>query len=207
MRCLLEPGHEEAGEADRGEVGDIAHHFLIFAQWNLKLIPLHLGVCAVACGGYRHLLVGDEVLAHHEVFGADGYAVLEVALVFVEGIVLIDILYIGHRARRLIEAERFRSIAWRQRVALHAIVALVAVKDTEALLVVVVAEIEVVVVACGVVERRELVGLLIGEARGRYAAAIVLQIVAVGGEDEFLIGMEAVEADVLREARAGVVVK
>ncbi len=205
MRCLLEPGHEEAGEADRGEVGDIAHHFLIFAQWNLKLIPLHLGVCAVACGGYRHLLVGDEVLAHHEVFGADGYAVLEVALVFVEGIVLIDILYIGHRARRLIEA--VGSVFGGEGVALHAIVALVAVKDTEALLVVVVAEIEVVVVACGVVERRELVGLLIGEARGRYAAAIVLQIVAVGGEDEFLIGMEAVEADVLREARAGVVVK
>ena len=165
MGSLLESGHKDTSKADCRKVGDVAYNLLILAQRHFELIPFDLLLRAVAHRHDRHLLVGDEVLTHHEVFGADRNTVLEIALVLVERIVLVDILYIGHRARRLIQW--IGGILGRKRVAFHAVVAFVTLKDAEALLVVVIAAVEVVIITGGVVERREQVGLLGLEACSR----------------------------------------
>ena len=57
---------------------------------------------------------------------------------------------------------------------------LVALEHTEALLVVVVAAVEMVIVAGGVVERRELVGVHTVDSIGRELAAQSVEIVGIG---------------------------
>ncbi len=68
---LPKAGEEHSGEADRREIGNRADNLLIVAQRNFELIPLHLEAAVVARGHYLGLFVGDIVLAHHKVFGAD----------------------------------------------------------------------------------------------------------------------------------------
>ena len=204
--CLLESGHKDTGEADGRKVGDVAYDLLILAQRHFELIPFDLGLGAVAHGHDRHLLVGDVVLTHHQVFGADRNTVLEIALVLVERVVLVDVLYIGHRARRLIQW--IGGILGRKRVAFHAVVAFVTLKDAEALLVVVIAAVEVVIVTGRVVERREQVGLLGLDGLGdSLRVAQFFEIILICREYELLVVVQTVEAHVLSKARTGVVVK
>ena len=68
---LLETGHEHANEADGGEIADASHHLVIFLQRYLELIPHHRHLLSVAHALHDAALVGDMVLAHLEVFGAD----------------------------------------------------------------------------------------------------------------------------------------
>ncbi len=202
---LLEAGHEHAHEANGGEVVDRAHLFLIVAQGNVELIPRDLLLLAVAGGHLGGLLVDYVVFAHLEVGRANRHAILEIALILVERVVLVDVFHIGHAARRLVEA--VCGVVGRERVAVGAVVVLVAVEDRHLLLVEVIAAVKVVAVARGVVEGRELV-LLHGLDRGRgQHLAQPLQEVGIGGIGLLVFGAEAIETHVLLHARAGGVVE
>ena len=100
---LLEAGKEHSREAYGGEVAYGAYNLLVVVQRYLELVPLHCLVFAVAGWYYRHLFVGDVVAAYNQIFGPNRHLVLEIALVFVEGIVLIYIFHVGGGARRLVQ--------------------------------------------------------------------------------------------------------
>ncbi len=102
MCRLLEPGHEYPGKAYCREIGYGADNTFILAQRYLELVPFHLLVAAVAAAHKRHLLVGNEVFADFKVFRSYRYLVLEVAFVLVQGVVLVDVLYVRKVARRLV---------------------------------------------------------------------------------------------------------
>ena len=95
MCHFLEPGHEYAGEAYGGEVVDGAYDLFIVVEGYLELEPFGYAVLSVAQAHDRCLLVGDVVLAHDKVLGANRHAVLEVAFVFIEGVVLVYVLDVG----------------------------------------------------------------------------------------------------------------
>ena len=174
---LLEPGHEHTRETHRRQVRDRTDLPFIVGQRNLELIPLHLGVAAVAQMHYAHLLVSDIILAHDQILRAYRHFILEITLILVERIVLIDILDIGSGARRLIQ--RIRRILGRQRVALHTVVTLVALEHTHAALVVVISAIEMIIVACRITQRRELILLPGGQSGWRHLHPQFLQIILI----------------------------
>ena len=70
MCGLLESGHEHSHEADGGEVADATHHLVGRCQWYLEEIPYGC-LLTLGCRHLRHLLVGDIIFAHLEVFGAN----------------------------------------------------------------------------------------------------------------------------------------
>ena len=205
MHGLAEAGEEDAGEADGGEVADAADGLFELGEGYLELEPLGLLVAAVGDGDVRLLPVGDEVAADLQVFGTDGDFVLVIALVLVERVVLVDVLDVGGRARGLVQ--RVGSVLGREGVALDAVVALVALEHAQVLLVVVVAAVEVVVVAGGVVEGREGVALHRVEGDGVEALLQAADVVAVAGELELVVVGQPVKADVLDDARLRVVVE
>ncbi len=98
MGGFLETGHEYACEAYGGEIVDRAYDFLICAQRYLELVPLGVLVLAVAAKHVGYLFVGYEVLADLEILRTYRDAVLEIALIFVKGVVLVDILHVRHTA-------------------------------------------------------------------------------------------------------------
>ena len=58
---------------------------------------------AVTQRGRCLALVDNEVSSHHEVFGADAYLVLIILLIFVQRVILVDILNVRRRlVRRVI---------------------------------------------------------------------------------------------------------
>ena len=123
MHGLFEAGEEDAGEADCGEVADAAHSLLELGEGYLELEPLGLLVRAVGDGHERLLAVGDVVAAYLQVLGTDGYFVLEIAFVLVDGVVLVDVLDVRGRARSLVEG--VGGVLGRERVALDTVVAFV----------------------------------------------------------------------------------
>ena len=94
MGCLLEVSEEDAGKADGGEVIDSSDNLVGSRQGYLELIPDDF-LTSLAGVYLRYLLVGDIVAPDFEILGADGDFILEIALVFIERIVLVDILDIG----------------------------------------------------------------------------------------------------------------
>ena len=75
------------------------------------------------------------------------------------------------------------------------------------MLVVVVAAVEVVVIAGGVVDKRELVLLQAVESCRRYTAADIVYVCPVGREFKFLIGVKTVETDILSQTGTGIIVE
>ena len=90
---LGETREEHTHETDAGEVADAAHPFLILVYGNTEEVPRE-GLHALTRARCRVALVHDEVLADLEILGPDGEMILVVFLVFVEGVVLVDILHI-----------------------------------------------------------------------------------------------------------------
>ena len=123
-----------------------------------------------------------------------------VALILIERVVLVDILHIGHTACRLIHG--IARLLRRKRVTLGAVVVLVAFKDIQSLLIIVVAAIEVVVVAGRVVERRELVFLHLGNGSRVELLAQAVDIVAVALMLKLLSRTESVKTHILQLAGA-----
>ena len=96
---LLEARQEHTHEADGGEVADAAHLLLPLRQRYAILIPAHGLGLAVAQLGAVVAVVHDvgvvallPVVVGLQLVVADGYAVLIVALILVEGVVLVDVL-------------------------------------------------------------------------------------------------------------------
>ena len=101
---LLESGEEHSHEADAGEVVDAAHLPLPFCQGYAVLVPAHGERVVVAQLGVVVAVVDDigvlallSAVVGLQLVVADGDAVLVVALVLVEGIVLVDVLDVGSR--------------------------------------------------------------------------------------------------------------
>ena len=95
VRGVPESRHENAHEANRREVLNRAHLLLIVKQGYGELIPCgSLGI-AIAGVDVSHLLVGDVVHANLHRVRMESDTILEITLIFIQGIVLIDILDIG----------------------------------------------------------------------------------------------------------------
>ena len=98
---MLEACEEHTHEADAREVVDAAKALLKLFERDAEKIPVDLGVVlAIAQCGLGLALVDDEVLANLQILRTDGHVVLEVFLVFVECVVLIDILHVGRTLNR-----------------------------------------------------------------------------------------------------------
>ena len=94
---MLESCEEHTHEAHGGEVADGSDAFFILSERNAELIPMYgfrLLIAQRSCVGTH---VHDVVLANLEVLRTDGDAILEILLIFVERVVLIDILHVRCR--------------------------------------------------------------------------------------------------------------
>ena len=91
---MLEAGHEHTHEAHRSKVVDRAKLLLILGERYAELIPVDRFLVAIAQWARRCTLVHDVVLANLQVFRTYGNVILEVLLVFIERIVLVDVLHI-----------------------------------------------------------------------------------------------------------------
>ena len=97
-----ESRHEHTHETYRREVLDIAHLTLVINQRDGELVPSGMLYITIGKFDIRLLLVGDIVHADAQRVGMNGYPVLEIALILVQGVVLIDILDIGRGTRGLV---------------------------------------------------------------------------------------------------------
>lgn len=97
MGGASESCHEDADEADVGEVLDRTDYLLILMQGDGELVPgcqLDFTIGGVDLG---HMHVGDIIPAHLHGVGMDTDAVLEVTLILIKLVVQIDVLSIGEK--------------------------------------------------------------------------------------------------------------
>ena len=186
MGGFLKIRHKHTDKSNGGEIVDRPHSLFVVAQGDTELIPHDGRFLAVACSNGKFLFVDDIIFAHLQIFRADRDAILEVALIFIERVVLVDIFHIGHTSCRLIE--RIGSIGLRKRIALGAIVMLIALKNRLVLLIEIVAAIEVIIVATGVVDGREGVLLHFCDCGIGQDATQRLHIIAISRKFFLLVG-------------------
>ena len=91
---LLEVGEEHSHEADAGEIVDVSLALLKLIHRNAELIPGNRRFRIVSPSLGVFPLIHDEVAAHHEIFRTDADVILEILFVFVQRIVLVDVLHI-----------------------------------------------------------------------------------------------------------------
>ena len=156
---LLEAGHEHAGEPDSREVLDAAHNLVGGAQRNLELIP-YCRLLTFGSVDFGNLLVGDIVPANFQIFRTKRNLILEIAFVFVERVVLIDVFHIRNGTRRLIA--RIGGIFRSKRVPFDSVISFISVENTGAVLIIPVAAVEMIVIARRVVHGREGILLHLG---------------------------------------------
>ena len=153
----LETSHEHTHEADGREVLNTSHLLLVVTQWNRELVPSGLLCLTITGVDISDLLVGHIIHANLQRVRMNGNAILEIAFILVQRVILVDVLDIRSGARRLILA--IAGITLRQRVSFSAVIMLVTVIDGAACIVIIIVAIECVVVTGRVVERRERVFL------------------------------------------------
>ena len=92
---FLEVGQEQTHEADAGKVVDVTLLALVVRQRYAEQVPLTFLRIAVAQlhAGCTH--ISDVVTSHHHILWSDTDVVLIVFLVFVQCIVLVDVLQVG----------------------------------------------------------------------------------------------------------------
>ena len=90
-----ESRHEHTHETNRREVLDIAHLTLVTNQRDGELVPSSMLDVTIGKFDISLLLVGDKVHADAQRVRVNGYPVLEIALILIQGVVLVDILDIG----------------------------------------------------------------------------------------------------------------
>lgn len=150
---MLETSEEHAHEADAREVIDASYALLKLFERDAEKVPVDLCiVLTIAQRGLGLTLVDDVVLANLQIFGTDGDVVLEVFLVFVERVVLVDILHVRRTLNRGVVA-LCASVAV-GRVALRVVDVLISAENA-GLHVVVVRATEIVVVIVGRVSQIE----------------------------------------------------
>ena len=142
---LLETRHKETHETDGGKVVDIALALFVFANRNAEEVPRGLLLITIASGDTGLALIHDIVAAHVHGIGSNSHPILEIFLVFVEGIILIDVLHVG---RGLVgSAIRLGGVLSINGVAVGVVDILVTLQDA-ALGLIVVCTTEIVVAVC-----------------------------------------------------------
>ncbi len=145
---FFEACHEDTHEAYACEIAYVSFLALIFLQWDAEEVPCAFICVAItkfhACGSF----VGNMVASHHHILWSDTYVILVVFLVFVQGVVLIDVFNIRCRFPCCFVA--FCPCVGVGTVALRHVDALVAIKDGHAELVEVCSAVVVIVVVGGV---------------------------------------------------------
>ncbi len=126
----LEVSQEHAHETDRRKVGYSAHTSLIVVNRNTELVPRNRLRRIVAQFNGCFTLVHDIVLTHDEILWTNANMILEILLIFVQCVVLIDILYIRSRLIRRVVALASRVAV--RRVTLRVVDALVALQNRSA---------------------------------------------------------------------------
>ena len=89
---FLETGEEHTHEADAGEIVDVALTALKLIDRYTELIPGNGRLGIITPGLAVFTLIYNMIVTYHEIFRTDADTVLEVFLIFVEGIILVDIL-------------------------------------------------------------------------------------------------------------------
>ena len=149
---FFETRKEHAHEAYGGEVVDGAHFRFVAMKGNAEEIPSHLLTIAITQFGTHRALIDNVVAPNDEVLGADGDVILIVFFVFVERVVLVQVLNIWcGLVGRFITLRRIVRVG---RVTLGQVDALVAVEDACTRLVIVGTSVVVVVVVGRVVVER-----------------------------------------------------
>ena len=142
---MLEFGEEHSHKANRREIVDATDAVVVVFEWNAEQIPHDVTVFAVAQRLGVFALIDDVVLTHNEVLRTYRNAILVVFFVFVERVVLVDVLDVGRGFVRGVVALGARVVVGR--VALRIVDVFVATDDVGTHIVVVgTAEIVVVVV-------------------------------------------------------------
>ena len=101
---FAESRHVDTHEAQRGEVAYASHHLLVAVDGHAELIPVHRLRIAVAQLRAVSTHVRDVVTSHGHVLRAQRYAVFEVFLIFIQRVVLVDVLHVGCCLRTLVVA-------------------------------------------------------------------------------------------------------
>ena len=198
MGGFLETCKEHAGETYGREVAYRTYDFFVILQRYLELVPFDFRIGSVTCGNHSDLFIRYIVLTNHKIFGTDRHTILKITFIFVERVILVYVLNVGHGTRRLVE--RIVGILGRKRVAFDSVVTFIAFEHAEALIVVVISTIEMIVVAGRVVKRREAVGLHTLDCGGRQTAAQFFKIILIGRKKKFVGIGQTVESDVLSQS-------
>ena len=155
-------------------------------------------VFSIASALNRLLLVDNKILANLQVFGANRHLILEITLVFVESVILVDVLYIGNAASTLIHA--IGGIFLCKRVALGAIISLITLENRKPLLVIIISSVEVIIIACRVIDRRELIAFHLRDCFGRENITQLVNIVSISWERLLIGSAKAIKTHVLPDA-------
>ena len=185
---LLEVGEEHSHEADAGEIVDVSLALLKLIHRNAELIPGNRGFRVVSPSLGVFALIHDEVAAHHEIFRTDADVILEILLIFVQRIVLVDVLHI--RCRFIGGIITLGTAFAVRRIALRVVDVLISVKDGRTHLIPVRAS-EIVIVIPGWVGKDTVEHRLVH---------LALYLVEIGTLVEFLLfGIgQAIESHILQ---------
>lgn len=99
---LLEARHKHTHKAHTGKIADATHLAFVLGKGDAELVPVNAGGIAVTQLDPAGTHIGDKAIGRghtitvgFEYLGTDTHLVLVVALVLVQGVVLVDILNIG----------------------------------------------------------------------------------------------------------------
>ena len=198
---LLETCHEHSHETHAREVVDGTHPPDVLREGDAELVPVDACGVAVAQFHTAGAHVGDETIGRSCTVAVgiknlwrDAHLVLEVALILVEGEVLVDIFHVG--AALITGVIRLRLLVGVRGVPLGVVDALVAVEDALAL-VVEVGTTEVVVVVAGRVFAPGLYDAVVGDDTTVHHG---VEPILISPVLTFLLVVESVEAHILLPA-------
>ena len=198
MGLFLETGEVHTHEADGFPVADgadLLHAGAVASERNLELVPCHILGRSVTKRHFADFLLGDMLAAYLHHVGTEDDLVLVVFLVFVEGVVLVDIFYIRREGGG--GTVGLGLLLRGGRVALRTVEMFVSRQNRHFLFIIVGASVVVEVISGRVVARREAVIRPAVPYIGRDAALQLRQILAVCRPCQLLGGAQTVETHIL----------
>ena len=91
---MFKTSEEHTHETNARQVCYTTHIFLVIADRYSKLIPSHLFSLAISQFRFSLMNINDEIMSYLHIIRTNAHMILIVFLVFVESIVLIDVLNI-----------------------------------------------------------------------------------------------------------------
>ena len=206
MRLFRASGQVHTHETDGFPVtdrADLLHACAVAAERNLELVPCHLLCLAVAQRHTAHFLLRDMLASHFHHIRTEDDLVLVVFLVFVEGVVLIDIFNIRNEGRSGTVA--FGLLFRGGRVALRTVESFVALQNRHFLAVEIGTPVVVEIISRRVVPRREALALPTVPNVCGHAALQLRQVLAVSRPSLLLLAVQTVQTYVLHRTCARLV--